>query len=409
MAKRRRTRKRREASREPSLTWVFAGLLLAAFLGGGLRVLSGLPAMLIAGFLWPVGLLAAFIFGLYYFAHFVLPLEADRARNEGFHLLQAFVNGRLRPRGDLPPELPESFHHIGAGLMPSHLSMAITHSHEFTRATEPGFVRLRRGEQVLDVTDLRYQRTKQSVLAYTRDGIPLHVVVRVTCQVRQDDDERDGRIPYPVDRDAIFRLAYSESVDDAESLIPWHERICRQIAAELVAEISLHQLDTLYEEDGVSRINEIRQRLEDNFRRRFGQAFAYQRPDDCPIGMLQVSIGEISPPDDVNMQRIRDWQTAWECRIREEEAEGETTILRQTRSDHRFAQMEVTRSLLENLEEMRRASQSPRELTETVKLHVIETLEEVMKVDDGHNQLSDHMMTALSQTLAWLQVPEEAP
>lgn len=340
--------------------------LIAAFMRSNQGTALGLPG----AFVWVMALLIAFGLGLAYRAPFVLPPEAEAESGQGwreglrmiaYHFLvmmlpPGYRSRYHRPRSDVPPQLSDSFAEFQAGFVPSHLALILGKGSGFARAAGPGYVRLRRGERISDVVDLRRQVRRHEVEAYTRDGIRIETSIAVTFRVRDPEPQNlDPDVPFPYDPDVIYRLTYSDGVG-AESEIPWSERICPEAASLLVTEIARHRLDQFYRlgspdpSDAIG-LNELVSEVSQGLSERLERLFDCSGAIDCPVEILSVSVGHLQPPQEVVEQRIRNWQGAWERRKMLDKAEStayEIGELQQARSKMlRDLILDVTDSVLE--------------------------------------------------------------
>jgi hypothetical protein len=303
---------------------LIAGLLLHDSWGDRL----GVPG----AYVWATGLFLAFFLRLAGLAAYVLPPDAEetahgRGWQEGLRaILYHFtvVARRQEEEGKLaalPPELPASFASFDAGIVDSHLALALRRGTTFSRAAGPGYVRLDPEETIDAVIDLRRQRRQVSADALSRDGIPLETTLSVTFRVRRPRlDASDGSAPYPYDRETVFRLLYADGVG-SEREIPWHERITAQAASMLVAELARYRLDQLYQPAPGTKIGDavsLSKIVEDVLRQlnaELVRLFDCSSLDECPVEILQISVDRLQPPPDVAEQRIQNWRSGWQRRL----------------------------------------------------------------------------------------------
>lgn len=389
--------------------------LLAAFLRSDDGARLGLPG----AYVWVTALIIAFGLRLAHLSRFVLPPEAEhqgvQGWQEGLRMLAYYFGVmRLPPslrsrfhrrREDLPPELPSSFTEFQAGFVDSHLAIALGRGTGYARPAGPGYVRLNRGERVSHVVDLRRQVRRQDVEAFSRDGIRVETSIAVTFRVRDNDEEARPDVPFRYDTDCIFRLTYSDGVS-ADAEIPWSERIAPQAASLLVGEIARYRLDQLYRlaapdildavslGDLVSRVN---RQLDDQLL----HLFDCNRPEDCPVEILSVSVGQLKPPDEVVEQRIRNWQSAWERRKTLDEAESAAFEIREIQRARAKALAELIEHVTYNVEEMRNGDRET--ISKVLMLRMTDMLDRLIGDQRVQLQTPQHVFETLSKASDWLR------
>jgi regulator of protease activity HflC (stomatin/prohibitin superfamily) len=398
---------------------IFGGI--GAFLGDA----RGVPFGLFGAFLWVIVLLVSFMFGLLYYAQFLLSLRGNEGWSEGLRLLwrhyllqgQFYLQAlsqpkpqgrarrvRLEPPPPDPNRLPASFKLLNAGMVKSHQALALSRGAAFSRAAGPGFVVLNKGESISHVIDLRPYVRAQPVKANTRDGITLETTVRVVFRVQQSPaDHADSKLPYPYDREAIFQVSYAHRIDAGDKLLAWTEQLAPKAAALLVTELSTYTLDDLYQvaNPDAAPVEEIRQRVL--------QQLAL---DAQPLGItvMAVSMGHFSLPPAVVEQRIRTWQSRWDRDVQVQHAVNQGEAVRRLKKARARVQIEIIERITQSIEAMRRTEDA--NLTEIVMLRMIEVLEEAMSDGSVKGMIPEQIMANLvmetsSQMRNWLGKPQE--
>lgn len=429
--------KRRNSNPKPELGAL--GLLIALVVLGGVGAFladaNGYAYGNLGAMIWIVITAVSFIFGLLYFAQYVLPLPGSEGWTEGLNLLvryylaaasrylDSFTGGAApqpRQRGPRrkgeqqqgetavsPQEtLPASFKLVGAGLIPGHQVLTLGKGSRYARTDGPGFVMLYRGESVADVIDLRPQKRTLTVQANSRDGIPVETSVTVTFRVRQLPGafSYDSLI-YPYDPDAIFPVSSYTRVDETGRLVPWTEQLTPLAATLLRDELFTYLLDEL-QQHNTSSVNvkgEIQQRIQ---RRLLREA------DDHGIDLLGVGIGAIAVPEPITSQRIKTWQAEWQRKITVRHAAGDAEAVRRIKQARARAQIEIIEKITQSIEAMRRHEQT--NLTEIITLRMIEALEEATTNDSVQALIPQHVMASLvmdasNQMQDWISREKDAP
>jgi regulator of protease activity HflC (stomatin/prohibitin superfamily) len=406
------------------------GLLIAAVVLGGIGLFlvdyRQVPFGAFGGLIWSIALFVSFMFGLLYFAQFVLPLRGNEGWTEGLRRLvrnytllgQQVLNGRpassrSQSRGKKKQKpladptlvrLSPSFRKLKAGTLRSHQVLALAKGSGFSRAVGPGFVIFYRRETPTHLIDLRKQVRKLPVRANTRDGIPVDTAISVTFRVRRSEAEHlDDDIPYPYDKDAVFRVIYSGSIDAEDRFRPWTEQLCPQAATLFVTELAQYTLNELYQTDdaGVGPVDEIKQKIKRQMQQHF---------ENDGIEILSVGGGKLKPPDSVMEQRIKTWRAEWEREIQMRYAGSSAEAVRRMQKARARAQVEIIENITQNIESMRRAESA--NLTEIITLRMIEALEQALSDSTSGDSISRHalsrlVMDASTQMQTWLNRPSE--
>jgi regulator of protease activity HflC (stomatin/prohibitin superfamily) len=386
-----------------------------------LKDFNEVPFGYFGGFIWSAMLLASFVFGLLYFAQFLLPLTGNEGWSEGLRLLTRHccldpIPARVSPgqrkankskvkasSGESRQrELPASFSSLRAGILNSYEVLALTKGSGFARPAGPGFVMLYRKEEIAGIVDLRKHVRMEPVEANTRDGIPIETGVTVTFRVRQSDTDptvRDLRHPY--DREAIFAVSYANSIDEQDELHAWTERLGPMAAAMLVSELSQHTLDDLFQGDeaGIATLEAIKDRL----KRRLEQAANKEG-----VAVLDVSIDQFKLPSRVNEQRIKTWQADWKRRIQMQKASGDAQALLRIESARARTQIDIIENITQNIQAMRQSGDT--KLSEIIMLRMIEALEKAMSDESvqmliPHQVMSQLVMDSLERLQGWVEQP----
>lgn len=341
------------------------GLATVAFF---LRDAAGASLSVLGVILWWSGAALAFSLVATFYARYLLPKPGEQGAGTALRLISEHVAGD-GPRGNQfrvrPVNLPTSFARYGVGMVESHQALVVRNNGQVASDIEPGFVMLRPRQEITDVVELRPFYRTQDVDVTTRDGIALKTSVAVRFRIRQPAHVGDPDLPFPYDRNAIFDAFYAATINDADQLVPWHDRVAPRAAALVVEELSRHTFDTLF--DVGARDETPLADAREAVQRRLSELFATQG-----VQIEGVSIGRIHFPDDVMKQRVDQWQKQWEARIQTRQAGKAGSAIRPIDPETARIQMQVVAELVDNVEQMRHAGDS--QLTDEIADQLIDML-----------------------------------
>ncbi len=414
LGNRRRTRRKRSEDgndpNRPGLDLRLLAIIVALFtiipyfLKDALGFSYGLDGI----YFWLVALLISFMAGVFYFAQFVLPLPWQSSWYEAFRLTMRhnfpFLvtltrQMRIRPpiAGATPEaakSLPKPFLSHKAGIIESYQAPVIFRGAGFIRGAGPGFLRLKQGERIVQVIDLRNHFRSLPVRALTRDGITLTTGVSTMFHVKHQADPPDDNLQFPFDQEAIFKVNYlGNFISDNESVVSWSDRVCRQAASALVGEVSRYSLDELFQPDESTAppLEQMRDRL----RRQMSRAF-----EKYGIEITLVGVAPFQVPDDIKEERVSIWQAEWERRIEVEQGTAQAERARRLKLARARAQIEIIEKLTDGLEIVHETGQ---DMTDVLALRLIEAIEEA-ESDAAvsafiPSQVATHLKTIRSQVL----------
>ncbi len=414
------------------------GLLLAMIILGMIVAFladyTGLRYGNLGALIWIGVTFFTFVFGLLYYAQFVLPKQGHEGWAEGFELLvryymamaERFLGGSGSQRQSTPARsgprrrsskqkkvkpdpqlLPPSFTNVRAGIVPGHQIITLLKGNGFSRAAGPGFVMLYRKERIDKIIDLRPQKRSQAVIGTTRDGIPVETNVIVNFRVQQQPGKHVfDLVIYPFDKDSIFPISCYTSIDENGTTRYWDEQLAPLAAGELSNELSTYNLDELQHSSGEHSIkNEIKQRIQ----RKVSRIAA-----EHGLELLTVGIGHLAFPESIMQQRIKTWQAEWQRKIEVKHAAGDAEAARRIKQARARAQIEIIERITQSIDAVRQ--QEDTNLTEIITLRMIEALEEATTNDSVQALIPQQVMTNLvldasNQMQSWLsrQTGDESP
>lgn len=400
------------------------GLLLAMIILGTIVAFladyNGLRYGNLGALIWIGVTLFTFLFGLLFYAQYVLPKQGHEGWTEGFELLTRYyftmgesalggssqnrqvrsgprrLGSKKAPKAS-PRVLPPSFTYVRAGIVPGHKVITLLKGNNFSRAAGPGFVLLYRKERIDKVIDLRPQKRSQEVIGTTRDGIPIETTVSVTFRVQQSGNPTTDPLIYPFDKESIFLISSYTTVDEDGVTRYWDDQLAPLAASELSNELSTYNIDELQHSSGEHSIkNEIKQRIQ----RKLGRIAV-----EHGLELMGIGIGHFSFPERIAEQRIKTWQAEWQRKIDVKHAAGDAEAVRRIKQARARAQIEIIERITQSIDSMQR--QENTNLTEIITLRMIEALEEATTNDSVQALIPQQVMTNLvldasNQMQSWL-------
>lgn len=424
-------RQRRRQATETKKGWGAGQVLLAAALLLTLvfffRSGTGLRHGLLGSYVWATAFILTFLIALERTARFLLPAEITNSHLEAYTLLLRYAVYVMLPQGlrqlvgikgfpSAPKQVSESFARLGVGFVDSHYCLALVRGGNYSRATGPGYVKLNPGEMIRHVIDLRPHIRTLPVRAVTKDGINIETRVTVVFRVRQNPNEwldatgePDRRYMFPYMHNAIFGISYASGIREDEQELFWTERVAPVAAAVLITELARLSLNELYQsgDANVVPLEQLNKTTRTVLLDHLEPIFGFEGEENCPIEIMGISIDPPLPPLDVVKQRIENWQINWQRRIYLEQVAGDAEAIRQTKMARARAQLELIENIIQNVDLMRRDTDL--KLSDIVTLRVLETLEQVSKVDSVHMLIPNRVMSTMSQVKAVLSDYDEEP
>jgi hypothetical protein len=356
-------------------------ILLAITIPYFLKDMAGQPYRFGGSYFWFISLFISFIATLFYYSQFLLPLPWQYSWYEGFrlavrHNFPFFVDFVrwffIRPKitGATPEaaaHLPPGFTRHKAGIIRSHQAPVIFRGAAFIQGAGPGLLRLKQGELVVQVIDLRRQFRTLPVKVLTRDGIPLESSVSTIFQVMHMENPSDENWLFPFDQDAIFKVNYlGNFTKDDEDVMDWTERVPRQAASALIGEVSRYSLDELFhpDESTASPLEIIKEKIT----KRLKKAFKKNGIDITFVGVSPFNV-----PEDIQIERVAIWQSEWLQRIVVETGTAQAERVRRLKLARARAQIDMIEKLTDGLESIHQTGQ---DVTDILSLRLIEAIEE---------------------------------
>jgi hypothetical protein len=390
------------------LRLVLALLLLFTIVPYFLKDALGARYGIVGTYFWLVGFFLSFIAAAFYWSQFLLPIPWQLSWYEGFRLtirynfpflVTATRELRIRPNisgatAEAARDLPESFLRHKAGIIASHQAPVIFRGGSFIRGAGPGFLRLKQGERIVQVIDLRRHFRALPVEALTRDGIKVKTGVSTIFYIKHQIDPPDDKLPYPFEQDAIFKVNYLGNFKtDEDKIISWSDRVCRQAASALIGEISRYPLDGLFQPDEstAAPLEVIKAKITKDLARTF---------EKYGIEISFVGVTPFQVSEDIQEERFKIWQAEWQRQIEVKHGTATAERARRLKLARARAQIDMIEKLTEGLESVEQTGQ---DMTEVLALRFIEALEqaETNAAVSAYlpGQIANHLKTIRSQVL----------
>lgn len=378
--------------------WLLAALLFAGIAGYFLHDALDYPLKSLGSVIWLMALVVTFVLGFGFFAQFLVPAGWQ----EGLLLLLSFYRNSLSrlfgaPAAPTPPaELPASFGTVNAGILDSHIALALARGNTFSRAAGPGYVRLEPLETIRHIIDLRVHLRSQEVKARSRDGIPIATNVSVIFQIQRPAAvSTDSRLPFPYEQDAVFQMTYAASgIDQRSGFLPWHERVAPEAAALLVAELSRHPLQEIYSSPspGINPLVAIENQLKQQMRDRF-----------TPLGIdvLSVSVGLLDLPPNVVDQRVQNWQARRQREIDAQQTEAAAAFIERMNQAQADVQREVINKLADSLNAINEKGVDP---PQVFTMYILRALEKIVAEDVREARVTGNLVAAITRLRALVDI-----
>lgn len=258
----------------------------------------------------------------------------------------------------------------------------------FHRILPTGMHGLARFERVRAILDLRSQEREQSgVSLVTRDGIEIRTDVGVTFRIMPGEEPATKSRPFPFDRDAVRRAAYTETVLIDGAVSTWESVALITAIDKLQLAVASYRLDEIIYPDNppanphVALRNEVTEQARPTARQ-------------SGIEILQVRLGRLEAPEPVTNQRIRYWQAFWEKERRISEADGTAEALAEVELARAEAESEMLQAIVEGMNQAQLENQQSGSRG-LVALRLIEILEKLAHNSRQFSPLSVDLLPQL--------------
>ena len=328
---------------------------------------------IVGALLWVTIFLIIFGLGVAFHALFILPPSIDNWYTEGITLLWNHFQGNVA-RSRAPKEydgVPPSIETLGAGVVDSHVVLALGRGGNFSRCAGPGYVKLEASEHIRHVIDLRPHFRQRRVRAVTRDGIPFETTVSATFRVRRlAEGDHPENVPYPFDPTAIFQVSYFSSVGEGGGEIPWTDHVAPMVADAFVGELSNYTLDEVYNIEHIDGSSTVikPERINKNVHQ-----VVQDRLTPHGIEVASVGLGDLTLPVDVTAQRIANLQAAWQRQAQIQKTKDEVIAMQQLEEAKATAEVELIKQIVDTIEHLKLTGNT--DISDIITLVTMESLE----------------------------------
>jgi regulator of protease activity HflC (stomatin/prohibitin superfamily) len=374
----------------------YAAVLLLPVVGGLSADYYGYPHALLGAGLWLTLFGFVFLVRVAFFSITLLPPDLPNRQEEAFTLiLQHYWEGSPTASGSSANPVvwdgvPPSIEKFRAGVVDSHIALALGKGEGFARAAGPGYVQLRRGERIKHVLDLRHHQRDQGVQVVTRDGIPCTMRMGVVFRVRrltaeQIEEQGAQDKPYPYDPSAIFQVSYFSTYGEGESEIPWTERIIPLAEVELVTALANYTVDQLHVQatrtpaEPHLEMEKLEELVREQLQRRLLES---------GVEIVAIELSDLLLPPDVRQQRIANWQADWQRQAQVALARGDAAAVQSMEEARTAAELAFIRQIMATIEQQNPSG--PWRLTDVVNLAALQALE------GGASEMPSQLLPALN-------------
>ncbi len=396
-------RSKRAATNPVSWQLIVAGIIVAG-LGFLVTDSLGFDLLGVGAAIWLLAFGLAFMLTAIYNALFLTP-ASWRA---GIELLWSNLAYGLNHMFDTVPtkrrivpaskgDAPASFATIRAGILPSHISLALARGVTYSRAAGPGYALLQKGESIHDIVDLRRHLRHKPISVRSRDGIALESELSIIFELqRKPFEENEINMPYGYDPEAIFKVGYGGGVDDNLNALPWTERIISEVEAAVIAELSRHTLDELQNPGGVFSLADMKAKVLEQMQEKLSHK---------GVSLHYIGLAQIKIDSQISEQRLLNWQAHWQSEMNLMDAEKKAMAL----NLHNEARRRVQGDLINNIAQtLQRIQQSNiKKSSELFLLQVVNAMEQSILDEQGESQDMDQLLGRLADIQQLLASSDE--
>lgn len=258
----------------------------------------------------------------------------------------------------------------------------------FQRVLGPGVHTLGRFEYPVAVVDVRPQeREDAAVKLITGDGIELYSKVSVAFQIDSGDEARSKKQPFPFDKDAVYKAAYSRTNVASDKVVTWDVLPLIVTSGQLKGMVAEYELDELVFPDQSDA--PIHRRLKSEMKRRaaaIAPAFG--------VTINDVGLGRLEPPKSVTEKHVGLWRAYWDKQRRVSVAQGEAEALERSQVARAQAEAIMLQAIVEGVERARRTGRDVR-TKDVVALRLIEALEVLVQESRKLTPAPDDLLPTL--------------
>jgi hypothetical protein len=232
------------------------------------------------------------------------------------------------------------------------VALYLERGNKFSRVVGSGVVFLDRFETVRAVVQLTPQKKDVDLNASTKDGIPISVTAHIVFQAGLNpiaQSIEDKRL-YPLDPLAVKNLVertalkYKDNGEFEES--HWYDAVWGQVSGPLMKYITCHNLDEffVFDADKENTLSDlIQKKLIDEVKPKL-EAFG--------VRLWELQIKEIKQPEEVDKQRLQNWEAERLGRATVIEGQTKANQFRMIQTARAIAQRDLILTIAEGLDKM---------------------------------------------------------
>ncbi len=230
------------------------------------------------------------------------------------------------------------------------VAVYLERGNKFSRVVGSGIVFLEKYETVHSIVQITPQKKDDDLKASTKDGIPLLIKARIVFRVGLTEQKTSDKRLYPLDPLAVKKavekttLRYTEKGGYEES--HWYNSVWGQINGPIKQYITSHCLDEFFVAD---------QGTENTFPELLQQKLFDEvtpKLEDLGVRLLELQITEIRPPEDVDKQRLQNWEAVRQSKAMIKEGISKAYQIRTIETARALAQRDLILAIAEGLDKM---------------------------------------------------------
>lgn len=230
------------------------------------------------------------------------------------------------------------------------IAVYLERGHKFSRVVGSGIVFLDKYETVHSIVQITPQKKDENLKASTKDGIPLEINARIVFKVGLTEQTESDKRLYGLDPLAVRRavekttLRHTEKGGYEES--HWYDSVWGQINGPIKQYITSHCLDEFFVAD---------QTTENTFPELLQQKLFNEvapKLEDLGVKLLELQITELKPPEDVDKQRLQNWEAIRQSKAVIKEGVSKAYQIRTIETARALAQRDLILAIAEGLDKM---------------------------------------------------------
>jgi hypothetical protein len=230
------------------------------------------------------------------------------------------------------------------------VAVYLERGHKFSRVVGSGIVFLEKYETVHSVIQITPQKRDDDLKASTKDGIPPVIKARIVFWVGLEEQKESDKRLYALDPLAVKKavekttLRYGEKHGYQES--HWYDSVWGPINGPIKQYITSHCLDEFFVADQSSE-NTFPELLQ---KKLFDEVTP--KLEDLGVRLLELQITEIKPPEDVDKQRIQNWEAVRQSKATIKEGVSKAYQIRTVETARALAQRDLILAIADGLDKM---------------------------------------------------------